>query len=86
MLQHGAAAPAQEQTGGFRIVARLGPDELVGELELLNGEPPRASVVALTPLAVVALPHDVVAELLSSGGLGRGLQRLGTARLGDLRG
>jgi putative peptide zinc metalloprotease protein len=85
VLQHDAAAPAQGQTGGFRLVARLGPDELVGELELLNGEPPRASVIALAPLEVVALPHDAVAELLSSGGLGRGLQRLGTARLRDLR-
>jgi putative peptide zinc metalloprotease protein len=86
VLQHEAAAAGQGATGGFRVVARLGPDELVGELELLGGGPPQASVVALTPLDLVALPHGAVADLLSSGGLGRGLERLGSARLRDLRG
>jgi putative peptide zinc metalloprotease protein len=69
-----------------RLVARLGPDELFGELELLSGAPPKASVVALTPLELVVLPHAAVARLLSSGGASRGLERLGSARLRDLRG
>jgi putative peptide zinc metalloprotease protein len=90
LILHGEAAViAQgEQT---RLVARLGPDELFGELELLNGGPPQASVAAITPLELVVLPHPAVADLLSSGGLssgglGRGLERLGSARLRDLRG
>lgn len=90
ILRGEAAVITQERTekgtGASRLVARLGADELFGELELLSGGPPQASVVALTAMELVALPHRAVADLLSSGGLGSRLERLGTARLRDLRG
>jgi putative peptide zinc metalloprotease protein len=76
-------APA-EPAGPPKVVARLGPDELFGELELLRRTPPQASVVALTPLELVAVSHEAVAALLR-GGAARGLERLGTGRLRDLR-
>lgn len=67
------------------VVARLGPDELFGELELLRGSPPMATVVSLTPLELVALPHRAVAGLLSGGGsLSLGLEQLGSGRLRHL--
>ena len=74
------------KTSKLKLVARLGPDELFGELELLKGTPPQASVVALTPVELVAVPHAAVKGLLSGGGAARGLERLGTGRLRDLRG
>jgi putative peptide zinc metalloprotease protein len=47
-----------------RTVARLGPAELFGDVELLHGGPAPASVVATTPVDLVALPHTAIAALL----------------------
>ncbi|MFN8567067.1 MAG: cyclic nucleotide-binding domain-containing protein [Kouleothrix sp.] len=67
-------------------IAQLGPEEFFGELELLRGSPPVASVVALTPLTVLALPHAAVqAFLLGDGRMAKGLEQVGTGRLIALR-
>ena len=67
-------------------IAQLGPEEFFGELELLRGSPPVASVVALTPLTVLALPHAAVqAFLLGDGRMAQGLEQVGTGRLIALR-
>jgi putative peptide zinc metalloprotease protein len=74
-------APAQ-----VRKVAQLGEEEFFGELELLRGTPPLASVVALTPISVLALPHAAVqAFILGDGRVARGLEQVGTGRLIALR-
>jgi putative peptide zinc metalloprotease protein len=53
-----------------------------GELELLHGTPPVASVVALSELTVVTLPHAAIAALLHDDqALANGLARLGNHRL-----
>lgn len=85
VVRHEPLAPGEQGTGKLKLVARLGPDELFGELELLKGTPPQASVVALTAVELLAVPHAIVQGLLSGGGAASGLERLGTARLRDLR-
>lgn len=70
-----------------RPIARLGPQEFFGELELLRNAPPVASVVALTPLTVLALPHAAIQALVhSDGGVSQKLERIGTGRLKALEG
>ncbi|GAB4438874.1 MAG: cyclic nucleotide-binding domain-containing protein [Chloroflexi bacterium OHK40] len=80
-----AAVLRRDETGATAVVARLGPAELFGELELLRGTPPMASVVATTPVELLVLPHQTVADLLRSGGAARGLERIGTARIRELQ-
>lgn len=77
---------AEGEPGGRRVVARLRPTELFGEVELLRGTLPVASVVAVTPIVLLALPHAAVAGLLASAAdVGRGLERIGSGRLLALR-
>jgi putative peptide zinc metalloprotease protein len=65
-----------------RPVAQLGREEFFGELELLRGSPPVASVVAITPLVALALPHAAVqAFILGDGRVAKGLEQVGTGRL-----
>ncbi|HEU4322340.1 MAG TPA: cyclic nucleotide-binding domain-containing protein [Roseiflexaceae bacterium] len=69
-----------------RLLARLGPEEVFGELELLRGTPPVAHVLAHTPLVALALPHTAVRELLlGDGGVARGIEQIGSGRLVALR-
>ncbi len=71
----------------LRPVARLGPQEFFGELELLRTAPPVASIIALTPLTVLALPHAAIQALVhSDGGVSQRLERVGTGRLKALEG
>lgn len=66
----------------IRPVARLGPQEFFGELELLRNAPPVASVIALTPLTTLALPHAAIQALVhSDGSVSQQLERIGTGRL-----
>ncbi|MCS6839980.1 MAG: cyclic nucleotide-binding domain-containing protein [Roseiflexus sp.] len=66
----------------MRLIARLGPQEFFGELELLRNAPPVASVIAMTPLTVLALPHAAIQALVhSDGGVSQRLERVGTGRL-----
>jgi CRP-like cAMP-binding protein len=70
-----------------RPIARLGPQEFFGELELLRNAPPVASVIALTSLTVLALPHAAIQALVhSDGGVSRRLERIGSGRLKALEG
>ncbi|MGQ9526241.1 MAG: cyclic nucleotide-binding domain-containing protein [Chloroflexus sp.] len=67
-----AAVLRQEETpqgpwGPARLIARLGPTEFFGEMEFLRGVPPVASVVAVTPVEVIALPHQALAQLMLGG-------------------
>jgi putative peptide zinc metalloprotease protein len=67
-------------------IAQLGPEEFFGELELLRGTPPLASVVAVTPLEALALPHTAVqAFIMGDGRVAKGLEQVGTGRLIALR-
>ena len=78
--------PKGGQPASVRPVAQLGEEEFFGELELLRGTPPLASVVALTPLTVLALPHAAVqAFILGDGRVAKGLEQVGTGRLIALR-
>ena len=70
-----------------KVIAQLGPEEFFGELEVLRGKPPIASVISLTPLSVFTLPHDALRALLTgSSVVARDLEQIGTGRLLDLRG
>jgi putative peptide zinc metalloprotease protein len=78
--------PKGEAAPKLRPVAQLGPEEFFGELELLRGTPPVASVVAVTTLVALALPHAAIqALLMGDGGIARGLEQVGTGRLIALR-
>lgn len=73
-------------SGAARVIAQLGPEEFFGELELLHGTPPVASIVSTEPVVLLALPHDAIAALLAgSTQIARGLEQVGTGRLIDLR-
>ncbi len=68
-----------------RTMARLGPQELFGELELLRGTPPTATIVALTELTALAIPHRAIAQLLHTDDrMTQDLRQIGTGRLRDL--
>ncbi|MGB9632688.1 MAG: cyclic nucleotide-binding domain-containing protein, partial [Chloroflexaceae bacterium] len=58
------AVVRRDDGAAARAVARLGPAELFGDVELLHGGPAAASVVATTPVDLVALPHTAIAALL----------------------
>ena len=78
--------PKGDQPAQIRPVAQLNEEEFFGELELLRGTPPLASVVALTPLTVLALPHAAVqAFILGDGRVAKNLEQVGTGRLIALR-
>ncbi len=73
MIAHGQAAVLrQEETpqgprGPARLIARLGPTEFFGEMEFLRNTPPVASVVAVTQMDLIALPHQALAQLMLGG-------------------
>ncbi|MCO4773698.1 MAG: protein kinase [Deltaproteobacteria bacterium] len=57
--------PVFDDTGRVRVVAQLGPCDVVGEMALLTGERRRADVIADTPAVVVAIDRGTMAPLLS---------------------
>jgi len=57
--------PVFDDTGRVRVVARLGPGDIVGEMALLTGERRRADVIAETPGKVVVVERDTLAPLLA---------------------
>jgi putative peptide zinc metalloprotease protein len=82
-----AKADAEATPGPPKVIARLGPAEFFGELELLHGTPPVASVVTIAETQLLALPHAALARLLTGAdGLARGLEQVGSGRLLELRG
>ncbi|MEI7770153.1 MAG: cyclic nucleotide-binding domain-containing protein [Chloroflexales bacterium] len=69
-----------------QVVAQIGPEEFFGELELLRGGPPMASVISTTPIRLLAIPHSVIGAMLAgTGDLARSLEQVGTGRMLMLR-
>jgi putative peptide zinc metalloprotease protein len=69
------------ELGPPKVVARLGPTEFFGEIELLRGTPPVASVVAASDLELIALPHHQLTTVLEAAtGVARGLFQVGSGR------
>jgi putative peptide zinc metalloprotease protein len=76
------AAGATETQPAAQVASWLGPEEFFGELELLRGMTPTASVVTVTPTVLLTLPHATIAEIMvGSASIVRGLEQVGTARL-----
>lgn len=76
----------QGPSGPARLVARLGPAEFFGEMELLRGTLPVASIVAMTPLELIAIPHQALAQLILGGDqLTRKLEQISSGRLLELK-
>ena len=85
LIREDGAANTSE-TRPIRMVARLGPEEFFGELELLDGTPPRAHVIAETALTVLALPHEAIRSLLlSDSTANNSLRQIGSGRLRNIR-
>jgi CRP-like cAMP-binding protein len=55
---------AKVLSGSGRVVNRLRPGEFFGEISLLDGGPRTASVVAATPLTMLALPRKAFLNVL----------------------
>jgi NTE family protein len=51
---------------GTRMIAQIGPGELVGEMSLLTGDPRSATVVALRDSEVVRIPSTAYERMMSS--------------------
>ncbi|NCC35681.1 MAG: cyclic nucleotide-binding domain-containing protein, partial [Chloroflexia bacterium] len=76
--EHAPGAPPNRP----RLIVRLGPDEIFGELEMLRSSPPVASAIALTPVELIAIPHQEVTALLSIGGSATyHLEQIGSGRM-----
>jgi putative peptide zinc metalloprotease protein len=68
------------------LVSQIGEREFFGEMELLYNTPPIASVLAVTPLTVFALPHTAVRELITGDNtLSQRLEQISSGRLIALR-
>lgn len=77
---------AEDPSGKPKVVAQIGSEEFFGELELLRGGPPMASVISVTPLVLLAIPHTVIGAMLArTSDLARGLEQIGTGRMLMLR-
>ncbi len=66
-------------------LATLGPDDVVGEMSLLDQQPRTATVKALTDLKLLAFTHDDFAKLLATvPELSQGLLSVLAKRIRDL--
>jgi putative peptide zinc metalloprotease protein len=102
VIQHGQAAVlirntpettsltqnlAEAATKSHRVVATIGSKEFFGELELLRGTPPVASIVTITEATLLALPHEAIRAILTGEQrVVRSLEQIGSDRLIALRG
>ncbi|NTW00224.1 MAG: cyclic nucleotide-binding domain-containing protein, partial [Oscillochloris sp.] len=76
----------EDSTNKPYIVAQLGPEEFFGELELLRGGPPMASVISTIPIELLSIPHTVIGAMLAhTSNLARGLEQIGSGRILMLR-
>jgi CRP/FNR family transcriptional regulator, cyclic AMP receptor protein len=50
--------------GAAVTICELGPGEIVGEISLLDGGPPSATVTAMTPMELVGIGHRAFLDLL----------------------
>jgi putative peptide zinc metalloprotease protein len=87
IIKEGRAVVLKQEAGTKpSLVAELGPLEFFGELEYLRRNPPVASVVSLSELVLLAIPHAALDELLTGTASASGLERVGTGRLRALQG
>jgi thioredoxin reductase (NADPH) len=56
----------RESDGGEVVLSRFGPGDYFGEIGLLNDAPRQATVMARTPLEVMALDRETFARLMKS--------------------
>jgi putative peptide zinc metalloprotease protein len=78
---------AEAATKSHRVVATIGSKEFFGELELLRGTPPVASIVTITEATLLALPHEAIRAILTGEQrVVRSLEQIGSDRLIALRG
>ena len=56
----------REPDGGEAVLSRFGPGDYFGEIGLLNDAPRQATVIARTPLEVMALDRETFARLMKS--------------------
>jgi len=68
-------------TIGGRTVATVGPGQTVGEMALIDRRPRTATVVASTPMRVLAVGRRRAAALLDQPGVARGLLQILSGRL-----
>jgi len=66
MLVAGRLGAYVDAGRGIRLIAQIGPGELVGEMALISGEPRSATVVALRDSELVRIPRDCAERLMSS--------------------
>ncbi len=90
LIESGRAAVVRLQSenpaGKPQVVAQLGPEEFFGELELLRGGPPLASIISITSIHLLAIPHSVIGAMLAgTGDIARSLEQVGTGRMLMLR-
>ncbi|MEI6777156.1 MAG: cyclic nucleotide-binding domain-containing protein [Chloroflexales bacterium] len=77
---------SENPSGKPQVVAQLGPDEFFGELELLRGGPPLASIVSITTIHLLAIPHSVIGAMLAgTSDIARSMEQVGTGRMLMLR-
>ena len=61
----GKVAVTVHEPGGDRLVAELGPDEVVGEMSLLTGEPRSATVTARSKVVALETPKSALQPCLA---------------------
>ena len=61
----GKVVVAVHEPGGERKVAELGPDDYVGEMSLLTGEPRTATVIAKGKVVALETPKAALAPILA---------------------
>ena len=68
-------------TADGTLVAHIGPDEFIGEMALIDHGPRSASVVAESPMQVLAFDASAFSALLDDRQVARGVQRQLVGRL-----
>lgn len=63
------------------LLAHIGPDEFIGEMALIDHGPRSASVIAESPMQVLAFDASAFAALLDDERIARGVQRQLVGRL-----
>jgi len=61
----GKVAVTVHEPGGDKLVAELGPDEVVGEMSLLTGEPRSATVTARSKVVALETPKSALQPCLA---------------------
>lgn len=85
LIEHGEVEIARRGSPGAAAVARLGPEEVFGELALLTHEPRSTTATAVTDVRAWAIgKKDFERWIRSAPHLSQAVQRLTSARIEDL--